>query len=114
MDILTLGWVGFSYWIWISWLSHVNWFGLHLYWGRRNNLESILLTSPVADLSDPVSFFRMQKCSSQLPFRVQECRPLIPQDAGMILLGGVRMGDSLICSAEEGVVGGDGRLIHLP
>jgi hypothetical protein len=25
------------------------------YWGRGNNLESILLISPVADLSDPVS-----------------------------------------------------------
>jgi hypothetical protein len=25
------------------------------YWGRENNLESILLISPVADLSDPVS-----------------------------------------------------------
>jgi hypothetical protein len=39
----------------------VNWFGLHLYWGRGNNLESILLISPVADL--------------YLCFRMQECRP---------------------------------------
>jgi hypothetical protein len=31
-------------------------------------------------------FFRMQKCSLQLPLRVQECRPLTPQDAGMVLL----------------------------
>jgi hypothetical protein len=30
------------------------WFAL--LWGRGNNLESILLISPVADLSDPVSF----------------------------------------------------------
>jgi hypothetical protein len=30
-------------------------FGLHLNWGRGNNLDSILLISPVADLSDPVS-----------------------------------------------------------
>jgi hypothetical protein len=29
--------------------------GLHLYWGRGNNLESVLLISPVADLSDSVS-----------------------------------------------------------
>jgi hypothetical protein len=33
----------------------MNWFGSHLYWGRGNNLESILLISPVADLSDSVS-----------------------------------------------------------
>jgi hypothetical protein len=33
-----------------SWLSQVNWFGLHLYWGEGDNLESILLISPVADL----------------------------------------------------------------
>jgi hypothetical protein len=75
----------------------VNWFGSHLYWGRGNNLESILLISPVADLSDPASFFRMQKCSLQLPLRVQECRPLTPQDAGMIRL-----------STEDGIP------IHLP
>jgi hypothetical protein len=71
---------GFSHWPWIRGLSQVNWFGLHLYWGRGNNLGSILLISPVADLSDPVSFFRMQKCSLQLPLRVQECRPLTPQE----------------------------------
>jgi hypothetical protein len=56
MDILTLGLVDFSHWPWICGLSQVNWFGLHLYWGRGNNLESILLISPVADLSDPESF----------------------------------------------------------
>jgi hypothetical protein len=33
----------------------VNWFGLHPYWGNGNNLEWILLISPVADLSDSVS-----------------------------------------------------------
>jgi hypothetical protein len=59
----------------------VNWFGLHLYWGKGNNLESILLISPVPDL--------------YLSFRMQECRPPSPQDAGMILLS---MGDGiLIC-----------------
>jgi hypothetical protein len=41
------------------------------YWGRGNNLESILLISPVADL--------------YLSFRMQECRPPSPQDAEMIL-----------------------------
>jgi hypothetical protein len=65
--------------------------------GEGNNLESILLTSLVADLSDPVSFFMMQKYSLQLPLRMQECRPLTPQDAGMIL-----------------IFMGDGILIHLP
>jgi hypothetical protein len=39
--------------------------------GEGNNLESILLISPVADL--------------YLSFRMQECRPPSPQDAGMIL-----------------------------
>jgi hypothetical protein len=45
------------------------WFALLL--GERNNLESILLISPVSDL--------------YLSFRMQECRPPSPQDAGMIL-----------------------------
>jgi hypothetical protein len=40
--------------------------------GKGNNLESILLISPVADL--------------YLSFRMQECRPPSPQDAGMIVL----------------------------
>jgi hypothetical protein len=39
--------------------------------GEGNNLESILLISPVADL--------------YLSFRMQECRPPSPQDVGMIL-----------------------------
>jgi hypothetical protein len=39
--------------------------------GEGNNLESILLISPVADL--------------YLSFRMQECRPPSPQDTGMIL-----------------------------
>jgi hypothetical protein len=38
--------------------------------GEENNLESILLISPVADL--------------YLSLRMQECRPPSPQDAGMI------------------------------
>jgi hypothetical protein len=76
-----------------SWAFSVNWLGLHLYWRRGNNLENILLLSPVVDLSDPVTFFRLQKCSLQLPLRIQECRPLSPQDAGMILLS---MGDAIL------------------
>jgi hypothetical protein len=49
--------------------------------GGGNNLESILLISPVADL--------------YLFFRMQECRSPSPQDVGMILLS---MGDAiLIC-----------------
>jgi hypothetical protein len=42
--------------------------------GRGNNLESILLISLVADLS-----------GLYLSFRMQECRPPSPQDAGMVL-----------------------------
>jgi hypothetical protein len=73
----------FFSWPWIRGLSQVNWFGLHLYWGRGNNLESILLISPVADLC--------------LSFRMQECRPPSPRDAGMTV-------PSM----------GDGTLTHLP
>jgi hypothetical protein len=51
--------------------------------GEGNNLESILLFSPVADL--------------YLSFRMQECRPPSPQEAGMLLLSM-----------------GDGTLTHLP
>jgi hypothetical protein len=43
------GWsgvVGFSHFLWIHWLSQVNWFGLHLYEGRGNNLESIYYVRP--------------------------------------------------------------------
>jgi hypothetical protein len=39
--------------------------------GRGNNLEIILLISPMADL--------------YLSFRMQKCRPLSPQDAGIII-----------------------------
>jgi hypothetical protein len=54
---------------------------------RGNNLESILLISPVADLSDPAS-----------PLQVQECRFTTPsQDAGILVLSM-----------------GDGTLTHLP
>jgi hypothetical protein len=60
-------------------LSQVNWFGLHLYWGRGNNLESILLISPVADL--------------YLSFRMQECRPPSPQVVEMI---SPSMGDGIL------------------
>jgi hypothetical protein len=47
--------------------------------GEGNNLESILLISPVADL--------------YLSFRTQECRPPSPQDAGMIWPS---MGDGIL------------------
>jgi hypothetical protein len=71
--------VGFSHWLWIHGLAQVNWFGVHLYWGRGDNLDSILLISPVADV--------------YLSFRMQECRPPSPQDAGIILLS---MGDGIL------------------
>jgi hypothetical protein len=62
-----------------SWafLGELVWFAPFL--GEGNNLESILLISPVADL--------------YLSFRMQECRPPSPQDAGMILLS---MGDEIL------------------
>jgi hypothetical protein len=41
----------------------VNCFGLHLYWGRGNNIEGILLVSPVADL---YLSFRMQECRNNI------------------------------------------------
>jgi hypothetical protein len=47
--------------------------------GKGNNLESILLISPVADL--------------YVSFRMQEYRPPSPQDVGMILLS---MGDGIL------------------
>jgi hypothetical protein len=48
------GWVCLSHWLWIRGLSRVSW-SVCLLLGRGNNLENILLISPVADLSDPVS-----------------------------------------------------------
>jgi hypothetical protein len=53
--------------------------------GRGNNLESILILWQIYQ-------------TLYLFFRVQECRPLTPQDTGMILLwcGGIRY--SLICA----------------
>jgi hypothetical protein len=54
--------------------------------GRGNNLESILLISPVADISDLLQIY--------LLFRKQECRFTTPsQDAGMIVLS---MGDGIL------------------
>jgi hypothetical protein len=47
--------------------------------GEGNNLEGILLISPVADL--------------YLSSRMQECRPPSPQDSGMILPS---MGDGIL------------------
>jgi hypothetical protein len=61
-----------------SWLSgELVWFTPLLREG--DNLESILLISPVADLF--------------LSFRMQECRPPSPQDVGMILPS---MGDGIL------------------
>jgi hypothetical protein len=57
--------------------SELDWFA-HLL-GEGNNLETILFIIPVADL--------------YLSFRVQKCRPLTPQDAGMIVLS---MGDGIL------------------
>jgi hypothetical protein len=77
MGVLTqLG--GFFHWPCISraFSGELVWFAPLL--GEGNNLESILLISLVADL--------------YLSFRMQECRPLTPQDAGMILFS---MGDGL-------------------
>jgi hypothetical protein len=54
MDTLILGLVGSFHWPWICRLSQVNWFVFPL-WGRGNNLEIILLISPVTGLSDPIS-----------------------------------------------------------
>jgi hypothetical protein len=84
MDILT-GLGRGSHWPCFSraFLDDLVWLAPLLWEGK--NLESILLISPVADLSNSVSFFRMQ-----------ECRPPSPQDAGMIWLSR-RMGYSLIC-----------------
>jgi hypothetical protein len=62
MDVLTLDSRAFS--------SELVWFAPLL--GEGNNLESILLISPVADL--------------YLSFRMKECRPPSPRDAEMILL----------------------------
>jgi hypothetical protein len=58
---------------------------LHLYWGR-GTIERILLFSPVADLSDFVALLSGTEMQFTSPSQVQECRPLTPQDAGMILL----------------------------
>jgi hypothetical protein len=78
MDVLTLGWGFFL----IGHGSRA--FSVELVWfapllAEGSNLESILLISPVADL--------------YLSFRMQECRPLSPQDVGMILLS---MGDGIL------------------
>jgi hypothetical protein len=48
------------------------------YWEQGNNLESILLISPVADLSEGYLLFRMQECRFTTP----------SQDVGMNALHG--------------------------
>jgi hypothetical protein len=55
---------------------------LHLYWGRGNNLESIF-SSALWQIYQTLYLF----------FRMQECRPPSPQDAGMIVLS---MGDGIL------------------
>jgi hypothetical protein len=55
MDVLTQGWGGVPIGRAFHRLFQVNWCSLHLYWGSGSNLESTLLISPVADLSDSVS-----------------------------------------------------------
>jgi hypothetical protein len=42
------------------------------YWGRGNYLESILLISPVADLSDPVS--SLQGAGMQVYYSFSRCK----------------------------------------
>jgi hypothetical protein len=50
------------------------------YWGKGNSLQSILLISPVADLSSS----GCRKADLQLSLRIQECRFTTPfQDVGM-------------------------------
>jgi hypothetical protein len=66
---------------WIHGLFQVNWFGLHLYWRRGNRLESILLISPVADLSDPVSPLWGAGMQVYNPF--SGCRNDIAEGGGM-------------------------------
>jgi hypothetical protein len=53
----------------------MNWFVFPLL-GWKNNLESILLISPVAGLSDPISPLQDAECRFTAP----------PQDAGIIVL----------------------------
>jgi hypothetical protein len=55
------------------------------YWGRENNLESIWFTSPVTDLSDPVS--TLHKAEMQIYNSSSGCR-----NAGLQLL--LRMQES--------------------
>jgi hypothetical protein len=97
MDVLTLGWRFFSL-PWIHRLSQVNWFGLHLYWGKGTILRAFCSSALLQIYQTLYLFFRMQKCSLQLPLKKQECRFITPsQDAGIIVLSMVGMGYSLIC-----------------
>jgi hypothetical protein len=68
-----------------AFLDELVWFAP--YWGRGNNLESILLISPLQDLSDPVSL--LQGAEMQIYNSFPGCRNL------NAVLGG--MGYSLIC-----------------
>jgi hypothetical protein len=71
MDVLTLDWGIFL--LAMHFKIFLRWTGLVCtFIGAGDNLESILLISPVANL--------------YLSFRMQECRPPSPQDAGMLLL----------------------------
>jgi hypothetical protein len=59
--------VGSFHWLCIHRLSSMNWFVCPL-WGRGTNLESILLISPVADLSDSLSPFQGARMQLYNPF----------------------------------------------
>jgi hypothetical protein len=63
-------------------LSQVNWFGLHLYWGKGTILRAFCL-SALWQIYQALYLF----------FSMQECRPPSPQNAGMLLLS---MGDGIL------------------
>jgi hypothetical protein len=71
MDVLTLGYLGSFHWSWICGFLRLTVL-FAPYWGRGNNLESILLISPVADLSDPVS--PLQDAGMQVYNSLSGCR----------------------------------------
>jgi hypothetical protein len=59
--------VGFSQWLWIHRLSQVNWFGLHLYWGRETILKAFCSSALWQIYQTLYLFFRMQKCRFTAP-----------------------------------------------
>jgi hypothetical protein len=77
----------------------VNWFGLLLNGEAMDNLESILLISPVADLSDPLSPVQDAEMQIYNSF----------SDAGMHRFITLLLGAGIIVLNR-----GDGILTHLP